>query len=464
MLRVIISTILLSSLLLHVRCQVTCTDPIVIAELRVLKSKKCVDISGNEGAGSIGTHECDGYRDQQIIFCGDGTIRNQATNFCFTPTNPSESSGSVTSSRCILLPEIPEHQKWRVGKTKVFTDNGGIEQEAKEIINVENGKCLDVSGRSGEGGVNFHECEDMDDQYFYFRSRGEQLGFGRLINEESDLCLDVKGDKGGKLKKNTNVLTYECEDQMDQWFRYYENGELLNEESKWCVEVSGSSGSGNIIVHNCEDLKDQMWTRPEQLCNDEFCSFRNKKSGLCMDVPGTGGNGNIATADCDALPDQRFKWITKKWTVPKAKWNLVACNQNGKVTHAISNSVSYSRTITASVTVTVGAEMEAGVVFAKAKTSISVSASLASAWTSSSTETKKTTLSCDNYSNGDAFTGGCMWQLELKMKEAVSQEELAWKPQIVKCTRRQVEPQCPPFTKCIDKDCTGCEEINERRK
>eukprot|EP00794_Sanderia_malayensis_P018562 gene18562-biopygen15643 len=435
-----------------------------MAELRVLNSKKCVDISGSEGAGSIGTHDCDGYRDQQIIFCVDGTIRNQATNYCFTPTNPSESSGSVTSSRCILLPNIPEHQKWKFGKTKVFTDNGGIEQEAKEIINEANGKCLDISGRSGEGEVNFHECEDTDDQYFYFRSRGKELGFGRLINEKSDLCLDVKGDKGGKLKKDTNVLIHECEDQMDQWFRYYENGELVNEESKWCVEVSGLSGSGNIVVHTCEDLKDQMWTRPEQLCDGEFCSFRNKKSGLCMDVPGAGGHGNIATADCDGLPDQRFKWIAKKWTSPNAKWNLVACNTNGKVSHEVSNEVTYSKTIDTTITRTVSAEMEAGVSFAKVKTSVSVSASLSMAWTSSSTETKTTTLSCENYSNGDPFEKGCMWQLEVKMENTVNKKKLSWKPQIVKCTRRQVEPQCPPFTKCADDDCTGCEETNEKRK
>eukprot|EP00794_Sanderia_malayensis_P019736 gene19736-21678_t len=108
--------------------------------------------------------------------------------------------------------------------------------------------------------------------------------------------------------------------------------------------------------------------------------------------------------------------------------------------------------------------MEAGVSFATVKTSTSVSASLSAAWTSSSTETKTTTLSCDNYSNGDPFDNGCMWQLEVKMENTVSKKELSWKPQIVKCTRRQVEPQCPPFTKCTDDDCTGCEETNEKRK
>jgi hypothetical protein len=54
-------------------------DVMGISELRVLKTRQCVDIHGTDGSGNIQTYRCDGYRDQQLIMCEDGTIRNLET-------------------------------------------------------------------------------------------------------------------------------------------------------------------------------------------------------------------------------------------------------------------------------------------------------------------------------------------------------------------------------------------------
>ena len=389
-----------------VTAQVLCTNPLIIGELRILKSKQCLDIPGHDGAGSLQTFNCEGKPDQRIILCGDGTIRNEARNYCFTPKGTGNTD--VTSVPCQHVPAIPSNQKWRLGRSKKFHDNGGILQDAREIINVASGRCLDVSGYDGHGNIGVYHCQNLDDQYFYFRSRGKLLARGRLRNERSNYCLDVDGHDG---KGNVNM--YSCEDRLDQWFRYYENGELVNEQSKQCLDVSGHDGTGNIGIHPCEDMKDQMWLRPSPLCNGEHCSFVNKKSSKCLDVSGHDGKGGVATYSCQGLADQRLKFVSDKWTTPQAKWVLVGCNQNGKVSQWISNTVSYSSTITTTITTEVSASIESDLVFAKATVSTKVSTSLSTAWTQSQSGTTRVIFTCEKYDNQEAFTGGCMWQLQV---------------------------------------------------
>ena len=390
----------------HVSAQVLCANPLIIGELRNLKSRQCVDIPGYDGAGSLQTFECEGYADQQIILCGDGTIRNEARNYCFTPKGTG--NVDVSSSACQHYPAIPNSQKWRLGRTIKFYDAGRILQEAREIINVASGKCLDVSGYDGRGNIGVHTCENLYDQYFYFRSRGKQVARGRLRNEKSNQCLDVDGHNG-----EGNVKMYNCEDQADQWFRLYENGELVNEKSRQCLDVDGHDGTGNIKIYPCEDRLDQMWTRPTTLCNGDYCSFVNKKSRKCLDVSGYDGKGGVSTYNCEGLPDQRLKFVSDRWTAPTAKWVVVGCNMNGKVSQWISNTVSYSSTITTTVTTEVSASIESDLVFAKATVSTKVSTSLSTAWTRSQSGTTRVIYSCDYFDNKETFTGGCMWQLEV---------------------------------------------------
>ena len=405
-LMIVSSLLLISQMYVHVSAQVLCSNPLTIGELRVLKSKQCVDIPGDDGVGSLQTYKCDGGADQQLILCGDGTIRNQARNYCFAPTG--SGNADVVSTSCRHYPSIPNTQKWRLGRTKVFTDFGGISQTATEIINKASGRCLDVQGDNGYGNVRLYDCQNRDDQYFYFRSRGKQVAFGRLRNEKSSQCLDVAGDDG-----KGNVQMYNCEDKPDQFFRFYENGELINEKSRQCVEVHGSDGNGNVMMYSCADLPDQMWIRPSQLCNGEYCSFVNKKSHKCLDIRGTDGKGDAITWNCEGLPDQRLKFVTDKWTAPTAKWVMVGCNQNGKVSQWISNSVSYSSTVTVTVATEVSASIESDLVFAKGTVSTKVSTSLSSAWTQSREGTTRVIFTCEYYDNEEAFTGGCMWQLQV---------------------------------------------------
>ena len=55
--------------------------PIHLGELRIMRSKECLDIDGN-GLGNVHTWECVGDKDQIILFCEDGTMRNDLMNTC----------------------------------------------------------------------------------------------------------------------------------------------------------------------------------------------------------------------------------------------------------------------------------------------------------------------------------------------------------------------------------------------
>ncbi|CAB4009458.1 Hypothetical predicted protein [Paramuricea clavata] len=450
--------IVLTCISTETAAQVVCFNPMAIGELRALKSKKCVNIAGTDGVGKINTHECDGYHDQRIIMCEDGTIRNsKAPHNCFTPGK--DGNGNLKSASCKVYPAIPDYQKWRHGRSKTFVDTGGIEQEAREIINVKSEACMDVNGRCGP-------CKNVDNQYFYFRSRGKLLAHGMLQVKKSGLCLDVEGDQG-----RGNVYIDSCKDAANQHFDFHENGELLNKISGLCVNIAGYDGDGDITTQVCEDLPDQMWTRPHQYCHEDYCSFQSKKKPInCMDVSGTSAKikSNVLTHECDGAPDQRFRWVDEKWDTPSATWSVVGCNQNGKVTHEISNTISYTTKITKSISVSVSSTIKAGFTFGSASASTSVttnvSSSLAKEWEDSQSETKAITFPCENYDTGKPFTGGCMWQLRLTTKQTTKDGILKWSPQIVKCTSNRQEPKCPPFTRCNDSACTMCEEVPSVRK
>ena len=290
---------------------VVCTNPIQVGELRVMKSRRCVNIQGTSGRGNVNTHLCDGYGDQQLILCGDGTIRNtQSPHNCLTEIGTARAR-NVRSVPCQVYPAIPNYQKWRLGTSKTFVDKGGITQEAREIINVRSGRYLNVGGTDGHGNIGTTYFRDgYDDQLFYFRSRGKLVNQGRLQNQKSGLCLDVTGSSAGIGK---NVLIGNCENLPDQYFFFYKNGELVNKKSGLCVNIAGYDGHGNICMHPCEDLPDQMWSRPYQYCHGDYCSFVSKKSGYCLNPVGTDARKgrNIQANMCDAGPDQRFRWVSE---------------------------------------------------------------------------------------------------------------------------------------------------------
>eukprot|EP00794_Sanderia_malayensis_P002335 gene2335-biopygen2069 len=173
-----------SHLYVDVSAQALCANHFAFGELCNLKSRQCIDLANTGGVGSMQIHDCDSYADQHFFLCGEGTISNQKVNYCITPQGLGGKWNRLASAPCRLYPGIPKSHKWRLGRFKTFYDARGIKQTAREIINFASGKCVDIVKRGGHGAIGLFPCENQNDQYFYFRSRGKQVARGRLRNEK----------------------------------------------------------------------------------------------------------------------------------------------------------------------------------------------------------------------------------------------------------------------------------------
>ena len=142
-----------------------------------------------------------------------------------------------------------------------------------------------------------------------------------------------------------------------------------------------------------------------------------------------------------------------------------ACNENGKLEMAITEQVTYGHAEDKTLAAEVGASLEsslgvevAGVsASATASVSTSVSKSLGKSWNFEKSGSKAVTIACDYYEND------CMWQVKVTMRNIKYSEDLEWIPKIIKCTRDETPPECPPFFKC-DGRCTECVPLREEPK
>ena len=439
----------------EISAQILCADQIQIGELRVLNSRRCVNIVGTDGYGDVGTYYCDGYDDQQFILCGDGTIRNLAApQNCLTPSG-TDGEGDVSSTVCKQQYGIPNYQKWKVVKQESFKDSHGIYQVPMTFRNMKSGECLDVSGHSGKGNIKTYPCHGRPDQSFYFRSRGGLRTFGRLQNEKSDLCLDYSS-KYLKLRDCSNAKT--------QYFYYYENGEILNNNRRLCLDVGTKSGTGSLRFDDCADRSYQVWSRLRHQCNGDYCAFVNEKSQYCTNTEGYSAKrgSTVGVYKCDGASDQRYRWVTEKWEAANAQWTQVGCVEGGVLEHSISNTVTASKSETKEFSSTI----EASTTFYGVTLSTSVTNSLATSWENTRSGTKSLTFKCTNYpASGKPFAGGCMWRLVIDAKKKTDHSvSLEWKSLIVKCTSNKEAPKCPPFTKCKDDACTKCVDSSGGRK
>ncbi|XP_066935879.1 galactose/N-acetylgalactosamine-binding lectin CEL-III-like [Clytia hemisphaerica] len=435
-----------------------CPSALHTGELRNLQSHKCMD-SDNAGSGQVQTYTCDGKADQQIIACNDGTIRNMAKNYCLTPSNTGAGTGDLTFQPCELYPSVPDYQKFKTGGSRSYTDASGIKQTGYEYKNVKSNLCVDVSGAGGQGNIAIYNCQSSDDQFFYFRNRGEVVNSGRLRNQKSGQCATA--DNTGW---NSNIHTTPCTDSRKQYWTHYENGEVVNMASNSCMDPDGSGDSSESVqTYECAEQTDQMWSTPSQYADGNYLAFMSKQTSKCLDVEGNDGTGDIDLYQCQGVPDQRFEWVTEDWVSPTSQWRQISCNLDGAVTYEIDNTVSYTNEVTSQVSVGVELAIEANLIFVDMKASASVAASVAYTWSSTHEQTTKTSFSCDYYENGNPWKGGCMWQLYVTTTD-VQKNDLSWDAKIVRCSRGGDAPKCPPFTKCQDEECTKCEDYSTEGK
>jgi len=444
-----------------------CANPIIIRELwsqarKPDEDKRCVDIEGRTGAGNVIINKCDGGHDQDLILCGDGTIRNQQLNYCMTAKLVEWWSWwtrywyyNVESKPCEMSGKsgIPKKQKWKLDKGSKFVDRDGITQIVHKIISEETG-----TEWYDDGNVKLAKADwDAKKRLFYFKERGKEVEHGRMRNKKSGLCLTTKEKDG-----TGNILFAKCNDEIRQQWRLMENGDLINQESNQCLEVAGRSGKGNVNIYYCNDALDRKWKIRKDLCTDDYCTIQNQKAGAqgCLGGEGFEGKGNSVTDACGGTLDTLFKFEKEEWIAPEIEWKQVGCNQNGVVRQTISNTISFAQKITKKKSISISGTIvgigSIGVATGALAMTVSARWSLAKSWESSQSGTTSTTYACEYYDNKAPFKGGCMWQLHFKMKEVTSGKLLKWSPQIVRCTSADTAPICPPFMKCGDTACNKC--------
>ena len=449
-----------------------CRNPLHIGALWNKKSQGCVDIAGNDGAGDVYFGRCDGKDDQQMIFCGDGTIRNEQANLCLTVyksywaqyfawwVTKWHTIYYIKSQACEMIPGPSDAQLWSLTAGSNFTDSRGKRQTAFKLINKKYKSCV-ASKRYGVR-LSMWQCKDAP--LWYFRRRGQIKFVGRMINKKSNQCLTPNNKGLGA------VYAGPCKVQKQQLWKWYENGDIVNAKSGQCLDVEGGSGRGKVLVWYCNGGPDNYWKNVTQLCDsDGYCGLYNVKAKGkgCLGVSGYSGVGRAISETCGATADLRFKIEhpgNAIWTTPHVDWQLVGCNMNGAVLQEISNSYEYSEEMTSETSVEISVAYEAGVEVGGASVSksvgINIGTSLSKTWSSSRQHEKSTMYKCDSYDNGKKFVKGCMWQLNVKTKNRNNHKELSWSPQIVRCSSSQKEPKCPPFTTCLDEECTKCKEID----
>ncbi len=433
-----------------------CFSPTKMGALRNWEDRsQCLNVRGTSGVGNVDTFFCDTRSDQVWHFCEDGTIRNEESQFCLAQTG----RRNVGTAPCTDSPQI-----WEVINIErgVVDSTSGIEQIRFQLRHKATGKCLDVNGNDGSGGVGMFDCRNENDQYWHFRNTGQAIVTGAFENRRSEHCIDVSGcDRSG------NVFTSECEAKMDQIWTYYENGELVNRQSNRCLDVLGTNGFGNIETFFCENKEDQMWDRID-MCDGRIV-LKNKLSGQCLDVDGLDGTGSIHTGSCTSTDNQEWSIIPENVALGeelttfgsvRGVWVQEGCALNGadELSLEITESIVTTRSMTEEFGLSVGVTIEAGFAIGGAtgslSTSVETSFTLSEQWSVAQSTAVTRRASCAVPTGG----GICLYQFSIELEDNVDPDGMVtWNPFIFTCENEV--PRCAPWDMCDDEECSECVSV-----
>ena len=136
------------------------------------------------------------------------------------------------------------------------------------------------------------------------------IASGNLINANNGKCLDVVGSNG-----DGDVIGWECDGGNDQVWNWWSDGRITNNESGYCLDIVGRNGVGNVLTWPCDGGQDQKWWPWEERQNsandDGFYHMLHNAANMqdgCL-VHFSNGNQNVAAWDCHPeWNDQYWKW------------------------------------------------------------------------------------------------------------------------------------------------------------
>ncbi len=277
----------------------------------------CLDIANPEGkepqkGAQVIAWPCHSGPNQRFVLNSNGTI--QAPDFgglCLNIANP-EGKGPQNGAQVIAWPcHSDPNQRF------VLNSNGTI--QAPDF----GGLCLDIANPEGNGPHNGAQviawpCHGSPNQRWNLDIYSSRLTVNSsgsfIVNIQSGKCLDVSGAPGNS--NGARIQLSDCElsglnpdnnSPSDQRWTFNLNGFIVNTLSGKCLDVSGAPGRSNgsiIQLSDCElsglnpdngSPTDQIWT----MTDDGF--IRNRLSGKCIDVAGRPGKknwGSLQLWDC----------------------------------------------------------------------------------------------------------------------------------------------------------------------
>jgi hypothetical protein len=161
--------------------------------------------------------------------------------------NMSTSSGSFTVSFTFQS----SHDAYAIYLTPGSTSGGG----ARQIVGVQSGRCLDVTGVSTNNGtqVELWDCNGQTNQSWTYTASKQLTVYGNK-------CLDVsnQGTANG-----TSVVIWDCNGQINQQWNVNANGTITGVQSGRCLDANnrGTANGTRIIIWDCNGQTNQQWTQ-----------------------------------------------------------------------------------------------------------------------------------------------------------------------------------------------------------
>jgi hypothetical protein len=121
-----------------------------------------------------------------------------------------------------------DDQLWSIGRTRLFPSFDYDQTfTVYELIVKSTGQCLDIASKKGLGNVITRDCEDVIDQYFFFKNPGKMIHSGKIMNKKSNNCLNLFNLMWTEMFGSYAEIG-SCDDEWAHHWKFYENGEIVN--------------------------------------------------------------------------------------------------------------------------------------------------------------------------------------------------------------------------------------------
>jgi hypothetical protein len=147
---------------------------------------------------------------------------------------------------------------WPSGAQAVMASagpQGGSGTPAKQLVGVQSGRCVDVSGGATANGTTTQlwDCNGAANQAWTYTSGKQLTTYG------GTKCLDANGQG---TSNGTAVIIWDCNGQPNQQWNVNAGGSISGVQSGLCLDVTGAStaNGAKLNLWSCHGGANQQWT------------------------------------------------------------------------------------------------------------------------------------------------------------------------------------------------------------